>query len=71
MAKQSRASFQKREKEKVRQQKQHDKVQRRLAAKERRDTGAPHMEDNELEIVGLRPEPHVVSTQWDDAHHTA
>ena len=64
MAKKSRATFQKREKEKVRQQKQHDKVQRRLAGKERRDTGAPRMEDNDLEIVGMRPGPHAEPTQW-------
>jgi len=33
MAKKSRATFQKREKERARQQKQHDKAQRRVAAK--------------------------------------
>jgi hypothetical protein len=36
MAKQARATFQKREKEQTRQQKQKEKVQRRLEAKEHR-----------------------------------
>jgi hypothetical protein len=57
MAKQSRETFQKRAKERARQQKQHDKAQRRLAAKERRSTGAPR-EDDELEVVGMHPEPY-------------
>ena len=70
MAKQSRETFQKRAKEKARQQKQHDKAQRRLAAKERRGTGAPRMEDDELEVVGMHPEPHAAPRQWDDAHPT-
>jgi hypothetical protein len=47
MAKQSRETFQKRAKERARQQKRHDKAQRRLAAKERRAAGAPRMEDDE------------------------
>ena len=68
MAKQSRGTFQKRAKERARQQKQLDKAQRRLAAKERR--GAPRMEDDEPEVVGVHPEPRVVPTQWDDAHPT-
>ena len=70
MAKKSRATFQKREKERARQQKQHDKAQRRLAAKERRGADAPHTEDHEPEIVGMHPEPHAVPTQWDEAHPT-
>jgi hypothetical protein len=67
MAKQSREPFQKRAKERARQQKQHDKAQRRLAAKERRSTGAPR-EDDELEVVGIHPEPRTVPTQRDEAH---
>ena len=63
MAKQSRATFQKREKERARQQKQHDKAQRRLAAKERRAAGATRMEDDEPEVVGMHPGPHAVPTQ--------
>jgi hypothetical protein len=70
MAKQSRGTFQKREKERARQQKQHDKAQRRLAAKERRTAGATRMEDDEPQVVDMHPGPHVVPTQWDDAHPT-
>jgi len=70
MAKQSRETFQKRAKERARQQKRHDKAQRRLAAKERRGTGAPRMEDDALEVVGMHPEPHAVPRQWDDAPPT-
>jgi len=43
MAKKSRATFQKREKERARQQKQHDKAQRRVAAKAQRGSSAPPM----------------------------
>jgi hypothetical protein len=67
MAKQSRETFQKRAKERARQQKQHDKAQRRLAAKERRSTGAPR-EDDELEVVGIFQEPHTIPTQRDEAY---
>ena len=70
MAKQSRETFQKRAKERARQQKQHDKAQRRLAAKERRAASAPRMEDDEPEVVGMHPGPQAVPTQWDDAHPT-
>ena len=70
MAKQARETFQKRAKARARQQKQHDKAQRRLAAKARRADSAPHMEDNEPEVVGMHPEPHAVPTQWEDAHPT-
>ena len=61
MAKKSRATFQKREKERARQQKQHDKAQRRLAAKAQRDTAAPHMADDALAIAGMRLDVHFVN----------
>ena len=70
MAKQSRATFQKREKEKIRQQKQQDKAQRRLAAKARRGTGVPAIEDDALESVSMHAGLPVVPTQWDDTHST-
>jgi hypothetical protein len=57
MAQKSRATFQKREKERARQQKQHDKAQRRVAAKEQRASSAARMEDDALEITGMRPVP--------------
>jgi hypothetical protein len=58
MAKKSRATFQKREKERARQQKQHDKAQRRVAAKEQRTSSAPRLEDHELELASIGREPH-------------
>jgi hypothetical protein len=58
MAKKSRATFQKREKERARQQKQHDKAQRRVAAKEQRASSAPRLEDDELELASMGLEPH-------------
>ena len=58
MAKKSRATFQKREKERARQQKQHDKAQRRVATKEQRASSAPRLEDHELELVSMGLEPH-------------
>ena len=60
MAQKARATFQKREKERARQQKQHDKAQRRLAAKEQRASGAARMEDDALEVAGMRPGPHAL-----------
>lgn len=71
MAKQSRATFQKREKERARQQKQQDKAQRRVAAKARRDAGEPSLEDDEPDSVGMGPALHAVPPQGDDAHPTA
>jgi hypothetical protein len=70
MAKQSRATFQKREKERARQQKQHDKAQRRLVAKERRSTGALHIEDDDPASTSILPGQHAVPTPWDNATPT-
>ena len=70
MAKKSRATFQKREKERARQHKQHDKAQRRLAAKEQRASSAPSLEDDALAITGMHLEPHAVPAPWEDAHPT-
>lgn len=70
MAKQSRATFQKREKEKARQQKQHDKAQRRLAVKARRTDSVLHSEDADPAGVGPRLEPQALPAQWEDAIST-
>ena len=70
MAKKSRATFQKREKERARQQKQHEKAQRRLASKEQRASGVPRPTDEELEVAGVRPGPQALPEQWDDAPPT-
>jgi len=60
MAQKSRATFQKREKERARQQKQHDKAQRRLAAKTQRTSSALLLEDDALGSADIRLEPHAV-----------
>ena len=70
MAKKSQSTFQKREKERARQQKQHDKAQRRLAAKAQRDTAVPRMADDALAIAGMRLEPHSGLAPWEEAHPT-
>jgi hypothetical protein len=57
MAKKARATFQKQERERGRQQKQHDKAQRRLAAKAQGASSTPPLEDHELESDGKRPAP--------------
>jgi hypothetical protein len=67
MAKKSRATFQKREKERARQQKQHDKAQRRVAAKAQHGPSAPPMADDALAITGLRPGLQAVPAPWEEA----
>ena len=71
MAKQARETFQKRAKERARQQKQHDKAQRRLAAKARRADRAPYMEDNEPARAGSGLGPHTLPAQGEEATPTA
>jgi hypothetical protein len=66
MAKKSRATFQKREKERARQQKQHDKAQRRVAAKAQRGASAPPMADDAFAITGLRPGLQAVPAPWEE-----
>lgn len=70
MAKQSRGTFQKREKERARQQKQQDKAQRRLAAKERRAGSAHPSEGDDPASAGMRPELSALPAQRDDAMPT-
>ncbi|MBI3330157.1 MAG: hypothetical protein HYZ81_26045 [Nitrospinae bacterium] len=53
MAKKSRETFQKRNKEKARQQKQNDKAARRLEAKKRRANGTSGLDDTPLDVAGL------------------
>ena len=71
MANKSRATFQKREKERARQQKQHDKAQRRVGAKEQRASSAPRPEDNELALAGMYREPQAVLASCDTGHAAA
>jgi hypothetical protein len=70
MAKQSRATFHKRAKERARQQKQRDKAQRRLAAKERRAGDVPPMEGDDPARAGLPLGPHAMLAPWDETHPT-
>ena len=69
MAKKSRPTFQKREKEKARQQKQKDKEVRRLESKERRAMVGPKIEGEDPDLAGIRPGPQPLPEQWDDLAH--
>jgi hypothetical protein len=71
MAKQARETFQKREKERARQQKQHDKAQRRLAAKAQRADSAPHSASDDPARAGLSLGLHALPAQAEDATPTA
>jgi hypothetical protein len=65
MAKNARAS-RRREKEKVRQQKQRDKAARRLEAKQHKAQTAPTSAGAEdPDIAGIRPGPQPLPAQWD------
>ena len=59
MAKRSRASFEKRQKELARQERQKSKHARRLEAKERKASEAPgvEVEEEDPDIAGIRPGP--------------
>lgn len=57
MAKKSRPTFQKLNKERARQQKQHAKAARRLEAKQRRANPPAEMGETTLDMGGLRPDP--------------
>lgn len=65
MAKKSRPTFQKREKEKDRLQKQRDKEARRLETKERKATGTTVSGDEDPDLIGIRPGPQPLPEQWD------
>jgi len=56
MAKRSRPSFTKRQKEMARQQKQQDKTARRLETRRQKEARAPE-ETEDPEIAGIRPGP--------------
>ena len=70
MAKKSRATFQKREKERARQHKQHDKAQRRLAVKAQRASTAPAREDEAGASAGMSRGPHALPAREQEAHAT-
>jgi len=67
MANKARPTFQKRQKERARQQKQRDKAVRRLEAKHQKAQAVPRSEGQEdPDIAGIRPGPQPLPAQWDD-----
>jgi hypothetical protein len=64
MAKNSRPSFQKRAKEKARQDKRKEKDARRLETKERR-TNAPALSGEDPDIAGIVPGPQPLPSQFE------
>ena len=65
MAKKSRPTFQKREKEKARQQRQKDKEARRSEAKERSSMRGPRLDGEDPDIAGIQPGPQPLPSDWD------
>lgn len=59
-------TFQKRAKERARQQKQKDKAARRLEAKHEKAQAGPRREgDEDPDIAGILPGPQPLPDQWD------
>ena len=65
MAKKSKLTFQKREKERARLQKQRDKEAQRLQVKERRANAGPRLEGEDPDLAGIRPGPQALPEHWD------
>jgi hypothetical protein len=63
MAKRSKTTFRKMEKEKARQQKQKDKAIRRLQSKALK-TQSPRTTVEDPDIAGIRPGPQPLPEQW-------
>jgi hypothetical protein len=64
MAKKSKQTFQKREKEKARVQKRKDKEARRLESKALKANIATVIGDEDPDIAGIRPGPQPLPEQW-------
>ena len=64
MAKKSKQTFQKREKEKARVQKRKDKEARRLESKALKANIASAIGDEDPDIAGIRPGPQPLPEQW-------
>ena len=64
MAQRSKATFQKREREKLLQQKQLEKVARRLEAKQRKADRVRGPGHEDPDIAGIRPGPQPLPDQW-------
>jgi hypothetical protein len=65
MARRSRPTSQKRNKEMARQQKQKDKAARRLEAKERKTEVGAQGGGKDMDIAGIQPGPQPLPEQWD------
>jgi hypothetical protein len=65
MAKKSKQTFQKREKEKARVQKRKEKEARRLESKALKATNTIDIGDEDPDIAGIRPGPQPLPEQWD------
>lgn len=71
MASNTHATFQKRQKERARQQKQRDKVARRLEAKQRKAQNAPRgAGEEDPDIAGILPGPQPLPEQWGSESET-
>lgn len=64
MAQRSKATFQKKEREKALQQKQKDKDVRRLEAKERKANREPRIGCDDPDIAGIKPGPQPLPEQF-------
>jgi len=64
MAKKSGQTFQKREKEKARIEKQKEKELRRLESKERQTDQTSELNGEDPDIAGIRPGPQPLPEQW-------
>jgi hypothetical protein len=66
MPNKARPTFQKRDKERARQQKQRDKALRRLEVKRQKAQASPRSENGEdPDIAGIRPGPQPLPAQWE------
>lgn len=68
MARKSKQTFQKREKEKARMMKQKDKETRRFEAKARKTSIATAIGDEDPDIAGIRPGPQPLPEQWEQVN---
>ena len=65
MARQSRPTFQKRLKEKARQERMREKQQKRFEAKERKAGAMPRgLSGEDPDIAGIRPGPQGIPEEW-------
>jgi hypothetical protein len=64
VAKKSKQTFQKREKEKARVLKRKDKEARRLETKQIKANSTPVIGDEDPDIAGIRPGPQPLPEQW-------